>query len=215
MKFPKDHCLVDIDEKQNLKKTIKTAEGEKELILDVAHNRIEDDFIPEDDTYIPQKGTIISVPGTTNTKARKVGITPDLLSDGDVVYMHHLAVRSERKLTNGQYFLSLPRDLGFSITTNFLCKIKDGDIEPIFDWNFCKPVKNVFAETTLIIPEYLRKQKREDVLQIVRPSAATLSNDTKQGDTIIVDKNSIYPIRIEGEDYIAVRDENILLKVID
>lgn len=215
MQFPKNYCLVEIDEKQNLKKKIQTADGEKELILDVEHNRIEDNFIPEDDSYIPHKGTVVSLPRSIDRRSMKYGITTDQLKPGDKVYVHHLAVNSERRLTNGQYFLSIPRDLVGSITSNFIAKVcDDGQIKTLYDWNLFEPVVNKYEHSTLVIPDYLKQKKREDILKITHLSSFNKDQGNTRGDRFIVKENSTYPIQIEGKKYIALRDENILCKIL-
>ena len=215
MQFPKDYCLVEIDEKQNLKHEFVGADGETvTLTLDTEWNRMSEDFIPEDSSYIPHKGKIISKPRSISRKGIAAGLSLDELTEGDTVYINHLAVNPERKLTDGNYFLSVVRDMVGSITSHFIAKEVDGELFPVFDWNIFKPVINKYEHTTLIIPDYLKERKREDILEIVQPSTFSKSQGINPGDKLVVNPDAIYPIKIDDEDVWFVRNENILLRIL-
>ena len=212
--FPKDYCLVEIDEKQNLEHKFEGADGETvTLTLDIINNRIQDDFIPEDN-YIPHEGKVLSVPRTLSKKAERWGLKLGEIKPGDTVYLNHLAVNSDRKLSESKYFISIPRDLVGSITSNFLAKKEGDEIIPIFDWNMFKPVVNEYENSTIIIPDHVKK-KREDILELIHPSSFSKSEGAKKGDRFVVNPDTIYPIKIEDEDYFMVRNENLLLKILD
>jgi len=204
---------VEINLKQNLSHTIMTPEGEKELTLDLNQNRMEQDFVP-DDHYIPHKGKVLSMPRSLSKKAIRWGINLDEMCEGDTVYTSHLAVNENNKLGEDQYFVSIPRDMVGTISSFFIAKEVKGEIIPLYDWNMFEPVEEV-KESTIIIPEYLKKKKREDLMILKKPSKSLKEEGYKPGDRFIVHKDKVYPIKINNEVMVFVRNENLLLKVIN
>lgn len=210
MKYIKDFMRVEIKKDQNLTTEIKTADGIKTLDLGNIYNRLDKDYIPEGDEYIPFKGKLIQKPLALGRKATKAGMTLDELIEGCTVYLHHLAVNEDRLAGEDEYHLSYPRDMVGSITSNIICQIVDGEIIPTFDWNLFKPVDQIHQSSTIIIPEHLKQKKREDILQSTHLSRQLIKEGYAPGDTFAVREQAIYTIKIEKLDYIAVRTENIL-----
>ena len=199
MKYIKDFMRVEIKKDQNLTTEIKTADGIKTLDLGNIYNRLDKDYIPEGDEYIPFKGKLIQKPLALGRKATRAGMT-----------LHHLAVNEDRLAGEDEYHLSYPRDMVGAITSNIICQIIDEEIVPTFDWNLFKPVEQIHQSSTIIIPEHLKQKKREDILQSTHLSRQLIKEGYTPGDTFAVREQAIYTIKIEKVDYIAVRTENIL-----
>ncbi len=85
MKYIKDFMRVEIKKDQNLTTEIKTADGIKTLDLGNIYNRLDKDYIPEGDEYIPFKGKLIQKPLALGRKATRAGMTLDELIEGSTV----------------------------------------------------------------------------------------------------------------------------------
>lgn len=214
-RYVKDFALLEINESQNLTHTFK-GEGGKEvtLYLDNQYNRMSEDFTPEDSSYIPHEAKILSMPKGLSPKFRKNGIDLKQVSAGDVVYVNHLAVNSHNRLTEGKYFLSIGRDLVGAITSNIIAKKKNNKIVPVYDWNTFIPIEDNIKSSNIIIPESFKK-KREDVLEIIEPSIESRREGINPGDKVVVNPDTIYPIKINDKSIWFVRNENLLLKILD
>lgn len=214
MKYVKDFMLVEIKENQNLVHEMEGANGEKvTLYLDNEYNRMSEDYIPEDDSYIPHEGKVLSMPRGLNPKFRESGLNLDELESGDTIYVNHLAVNAHNRLTEGKYFLSLGRDIVGAITSNVLAKKVGEELVPVYDWSIFEAVENKYEHSTLIIPDHMKEKKREDILKLISPSKQL--GDAEQGDMFVVNENAIYPLKIDGVKYFFVRTENVLLKILD
>lgn len=213
-RYVKDFALIEIKEDQNLTHSFKGKDGKDVvLLLDNEYNRMSEDFIPSESSYIPHKATILSMPVGLSSKFRKNGIDLKQVSAGDIVYVNHLAVNANNRLTKSKYFLSIGRDLVGAITSNIIAKKVNNNIIPVFDWNTFKPVEDAIKSSNIIIPESFKK-KREDILEIVQPSTFSKSQGIKPGDKLVVNPDAIYPMKIDDEDVWFVRNENILLRIL-
>lgn len=209
MRYVKDYMLVDIDLKQHLRKTIKLGEKEVELYMDTIFSRMEEDGTdPLDPSLIPHKGTVVGKPRGLSSIVKKDDITLDEINEGDVVYFHHHVVNFERRTEDGKFFFRFFRDMIAKYATSAYCKIVDGEIIPIHKWSICKKYKNIFQSTTLIIPQYLKNKKSEDLLEMVAPSRF-ISDEVSKGDVIVVKPLGVVDLKIEGEDYVVVHEDDI------
>ena len=213
MKFPKDYMLIEIKEDQNLTKEIENEKGEKvTLFLDNQYSRMSEDYIPEDG-YIPHEAKILSMPRALSNKAKRYGINMEELSEGDTIYVNHLAVNSNSRLTDGNYFLSIPRDLVGAITSNVLAKRQGDTILPVYDWSIFEPVVNKYENSTIIIPDYLKEEKKEEILKVIQPSIFLKEQGIESGSRVVVNPDTIYPIKIDDKAIWFVRNENVLVKI--
>lgn len=213
IKYIKDFALLEIEENQNLKHEFEGADGETvTLVLDNEYNRMGEDYIPEDDSYIPHEAKVLSMPKGLSRKAIDAGIDLEQITAGDTIYVNHLAVNSHNRLTEGKYFLSIPRDLVGSITSNVLAKRVGDEVVPVYDWSIFEAVVNEYENTTLIIPDHLKEKKKEDILKLIKPSRQL---NGVEGDMFVVKEEAIYPLQIDDTKYFFVRDENVLMKILD
>ncbi len=209
MRYVKDYMLVDIDLKQHLRKTIKLGEKEVELYMDTIFSRMEEDGTdPLDPSLIPHKGTVVGKPRGLSSIVKKDDITLDEINEGDVVYFHHHVVNFERRTEDGKFFFRFFRDMIAKYATSAYCKIVGGEIIPIHKWSICKKYKNIFQSTTLIIPQYLKNKKSEDLLEMVAPSRF-ISDEVSKGDVIVVKPLGVVDLKIEGEDYVVIHEDDI------
>ena len=213
MEFPKDYMLIEIKEDQNLTKEIKGENGTKvTLFLDNQYTRMSDDYIPEDG-FIPHEAKVLSMPRSLSNKAKRYGINLHEISEGDTIYVNHLAVNPNTKLEDGNYFLSIPRDLVGSITSNVLAKKVGEKVIPVYDWNIFQPVVNKYKSSSIIIPDYIKEEKKEDVLKVLEPSVFLKEQGIESDTRVVVNPDTIYPIKIKDKAMWFVRNENVLLKI--
>lgn len=209
MRYLKDFMLIDIDLKQHLKTTMNINGEEVELYLDTIFSRMEEDgTMPHDEGLIPHKGKILGLPKGLSKNLKDDGIFLEDFEVGDDVYLHHHSVNFERKTDEGNFFYPLFRDWVTKFVCSVYCKVRDGEIFSVSKWNICKQKKNIFESTTIIIPDHLRQKKREDLVEIYRPSRF-LEKEITQGDTVIINPEAFYKMKVEGEEYLFVHDDDI------
>lgn len=210
MKLVKDYLQLDIDLKGHLKKNFQVGDKEVELFLDNVFNSYEGEVVPADVRNLIHKGIVIGKPRGLSNFVKKDDITLDEVEVGDVLYLHHRAIDFERRhKETGTFFMRLWRDMITKYVTGAYCKVTpEGEVIPIHKWSICKKFKTVFETTTIIIPEHLRKQKREDLLEVITPSRF-IKDEVSPGDIIVVNKNGIYEINVEGEDYVFIHTDDL------
>ncbi len=210
MNLIRDYLQLDIDLKGHLRKTFKINDKQIELFLDNVFNSYDGDSVPADVRNLIHKAVVVGKPGGISSYVKKDEISLDEISEGDTLYLHHRCIDFERKhKETGTFFMRLWRDMVSKYVTNAYCKVTtDGEIIPIHKWTMCKKFKDIFQSTTLIIPDHLRKQKREDLLEVVSPSRF-LKDYISKGDIVIVNKNGIYEINVEGEDYTFIHSDDL------
>jgi co-chaperonin GroES (HSP10) len=209
MRYVKDFMLIDIDLKQHLRKTMNINGKEVELYLDTIFSRMDEaGTMTHDESLITHKGKIIDLPAGLSKKLKKDGITLDEFQEGDDVYFHHHSINFGRRTEDGHFFYPLFRDWVTKFVCSIYCKVKDGEVYPVSKWNICKQYKSIYESTTIIIPDHLRQKKREDLVELYKPSKF-LEDELTQGDTIVINPEAFYIMKVEGEEYIFVHDDDI------
>jgi len=210
MKLVKDYLHLDIDLKGSLKKSLNVGDKQVDLILDNVFSRYEEDgTMPADFRNLIHKGKLIGKPRGLSSFVKKDEITLDEVDVGDTIYFHHMVVSFDRRTEEGTFFFRYFRDMVTKKVCSAYCKVTpEGEVIPIHKWTICRKFKTVFESTTLIIPDHLRTQKREDLLEVITPSRF-IKDEVSPGDIIVVNKNGIYEINVEGEDYVFIHTDDL------
>ena len=206
--IPKDFVLLKVNARKHLTQKL----GDLELDLASDYTKMDDAFIPDDDSLITYDGIIKAVPHAITKRA---GIEIEV-KVGDHVYFHHLCTDPEnRRDYKGEecYYFNYVKDYVSYVTSNLYCKIVDGEIIMLGDWNLIEieKVKQQEVSSSILLPQRsLVKKENFGTIKCVSPN---LKNDLSPGDKVFVDPETIYTIYVEGEAYYAVSDRDVLAKV--
>lgn len=212
IKIPKDFVLIKINSKKWLTKKVKGKDG-KELNFDLSsiYTRMDEEFIPDDDSLIAYDGIIQAIP-VALTKKSEIDIDVKV---GDHVYFNHLCTEpGNRRDYKGEecYWFNYQKDYTTYVTTNLYCKVVDGEIVMLGDWNLIEieKVKEKEYSSNIIVPvSSLVKKENVGFMKCVSPKSSLV-----KGDRVYVDSETVYTIYIEGKSYYIVSDRDILAQIL-
>ncbi len=162
-------------------------------------------------THVTQDGIIEYLPrGLTQMHQDDINYQGMELEIGDHVYGHHFLcnkhVRTTKIDSNGD-------GLYYILYGELYCKVKDGDITMIGEWNLVDPVKVPALKSS--IPNLITQVKEhmeplKGVATHINERLRTLG--VNEGDEIIFDADSDYEMMIEGKMYYRMENTYILGK---
>ena len=213
IKIPKDFVLLKVNAKKHLTKTIGSPDGQ-EITLDLSsdYTKMAEEFIPDDDSLITYDGIVRAVPIALTKSEIKIDVKV-----GDHVYFNHLCTEPDnRRDYKGEecYWFSYIKDYASYVTSNLYCKIVDGEIVMLGDWNLIEieTVKQNEYSSFIIVPNRsLVKKENVGFMKCVSPN---LKDSLSPGDMVFVDPDTIYTIYIEGKSYYIVSDRDVLAKMV-
>ncbi|MDB4301976.1 co-chaperone GroES [bacterium] len=213
IKIPKDFVLIKANSKKHLTKSFFGKDGQ-EIKFDLSsdYTRMEEEFIPDDDSLITYDGIV---------KATPIALTKNEINieveKGDHVYFNHFCTDPSNLVEfKGEecYWFSYVKDYVSYVTSNLYCKIVEGEIVMLGDWNLIEieKVKENEYSSSIIVPN-VSKVEKENVgyMKCVSPN---LQESISPGDMVFVDPDTIYTIYIEGKSYYIVSDRDVLAKMV-
>ncbi len=131
---------------------------------------------------------------------------PIEIAPGDHVYTHHFLTHadSEREFEGKKYYETMYE--------NMYCKIVNGKIVMLNDWNFVSAIdadQEVVGE--VIVDVKKRKQHRTGIIKHLSKSLA--ARGSKEGDKIIFKKGREYRIIVEGTEYYRISTNDIICEL--
>jgi len=184
----RDRVFIQADRTKNSIKKI----GDSEVVIDTA-------FEPHAAEHVTQEGVVLEAPGRLTSKK------PIEVQRGDYVYTHHFLCDEDQQVElEGKKFYQL-------IYEYIHCKIKDGKITMVGDWNLIEPYEPPDKVSPGgIILVHLEKDS-EPKIGIARHTTEYIKEmGVKPGDKIYFTKNSDYEMIVEGKTYWRMRDRDII-----
>ena len=215
-RIPLNQLLVHIDTSKNLTTKI----GDLEISLDNEYTRMQEEFLPDEEAYIPRDGIVMIAPDSLKavTAFKSWDLDMDLdVKEGDHIYFHHFAAEIQHEYSfNGKdcFFMPYVRDMVTYLTTNIYCKVKDGEITMVGDWNLIKPIESKSSDVsdTILTPDASLKDK-ENIGVLKAPSPFLSKEGFREGDTLIMNPDCISTIIIEGNKYFLISDRDVYGKM--
>jgi len=161
--------------------------------------------------YTPRYGRVVGIPNKINTinRDRERNIFNEKISVGDIVFFHHYAAHEDNLISyNGiDYYFQNYEDL--------YAVIRNDKIIPLEDWIFVRPLEE--TDDDISIGGLLIKPNKDIH---VRNGQIAYINDyyskqinVKEGDNIVFEHNSNYPIEINGEMLYRTKVFKVLSKI--
>lgn len=200
--------LIEADKTKNHAKKIKRADGtEVKLWYDTRVN-------PNDHDRVCADGIVLKTPITLKPGSPKLDI-----EEGDHVYcFYFLTDEPEHKqLISGKetYTMDYHCDFITYMSTNFYCKVKDGKISMIADWNLIEPIeeKEKIKSSILFIPDVAEKKGNAKMTKgILRHvSKCAREKELKEGDVVYFNDIYRFDLVVEGSHYFRVSSRDISL----
>lgn len=188
---------VYIQAEKDKKKILKY--GSLELIKDTTYN-------PLDDKNVVQDGVVLSTCSEAYDSyyGEKLNIE---IESGDHVYCHHfLTHKHNEREFNGKMYYELHYE-------NVYCKVKDGNIIMLNDWNFVTPVvaDQEISDSGIVLDF---KQKNQIRVGIINHTCKSLEKrGIKKGDKVFFKTYREYKIYVEGTMYYRILTDDILYKI--
>ena len=165
-----------------------------------------------DTTYDPlgtknvvQDGTVLTA--CVSAKHSVFGHDLDVeVQPGDKVYTHHFLTDSdnEREFNGKKYYEMLYE--------NLYCKISDGKIVMLNEWNFVTPVKAEIEKSATGIVADFHKENELRVGIINHTSKSLRARGIKPGDKVFFKRKREYKIDVEGDIMYRIETNDILCK---
>lgn len=173
--------------------------GGVEIFNDTSYNPLATDNIVQD-------GEVFSV----CKKAKGSYFYEDLkieVSPGDKVYTHHFLTHedSEREFNGEKYYETKYE--------NLYCKVSDGNIKMLNNWNFVSPIEDELEITSFGL-QLEFKQKNKLRVGVINHSYPSLTEKgVNVGDTVFFKEGREYNIEIEGEYFYRIHTNDIIYKI--
>lgn len=221
MEFTKDKLLIQLDPEKNIKKKIKTAEG-KEVEIFTGHfvdSVNKENYVSDNVHTTTLDGVVKAIPRglsayskNNNTEVLSYPIELEV-NVGDHVYCHHLIVDPDRKLIeDGEecYWFDYLKDLASHFTTSIYCKIVDGKVCMVHDWNLLEIQKTSEISGAGIIM-FGKEQEYKGKLA----HKSKFLKNVNIGDEVYMDDIDAYKIKVLDKVYYAVQTARIMFYVQD
>jgi co-chaperonin GroES (HSP10) len=186
----KDKVFILADKDKNARKQL--GDTGVEILIDTA-------FEPHATENVTQEGIVLQPPSRLSS-GKKVEI-----ERGDYVYTHHFLCDDDQQIEHeGQKFFQL-------IYEYVHCKVKDGEITMVGDWNLIEPWEEPEEVTPagIILPNFDKPETPN--MGIARHITDYMKDlGVEEGDKVYFTKNSDYEMIVEGVTYWRMRDQDII-----
>lgn len=157
---------------------------------------------------VNQSGIVVSVPFKASNSYINNSSLDIELEVGDKVYTHHFLTHEDNEIIfNGKKVYSIRYE-------DCYCKVNDGNIEMLNEWNFIEPIKE--KEEDIKIGSFFLKNEAENDTKkgIVKYASKKLKSvGVNVGDTIFFKKDCDKKIIVEGETLFRVNSRDIVAKL--
>jgi len=161
--------------------------------------QITTNYSPHATENATQDGIVVHIPLSVSDKY------PLEISEGDHVYTHHFLCDSDTSLQlNGEFLY--PMDYRWHI----FCKIVDGEPVMIRDWNLIEPyndTKDYRGDSGLYLTASQGHSGKYGIAKYINKELR--NTGIKEGDLIVFNQDSDYPIEVEGELLFRMRNRDI------
>jgi chaperonin GroES len=182
--------------KADKNKKSKVDAGGMDLFKDITYK-------PLETSNVTQDGIVLSV----CNEAKHSVFENDLkieVKPGDHVYCHHFLTDSDNEREfNGEMFY----EIGYE---HLYCKVANGEIKMLNEWNFVVPVEGEIGLTESGIILDLKKTNELRVGIIKHPCQKLLSRGVKSGDKVFFKRGREYRIDVEEEVMYRIETNDIL-----
>lgn len=187
----KDFVFISADPTKNAKKTI--APG--------VTIEIDQRFNPHDKEICTQDGLVKFAPAKLSSKL------PVEIKVGDRIFFHHFTCDADNRVeVNNEILYHCAYE-------SVYCKIVDGKIIMLGDYNFIEPLQEEEKSSVIITPDMAKKQS--DKKGVIRHMNIRLEEQgVKIGDVILFQKNADYCIDVDGKPYFVIDNKYIVAKEI-